>query len=398
MTIMTPIPRAERLQGVLAYVADAESEAALQRVSISLAGPGLTVRRGSIATAARDLAHERSPALLLVDVSGIDRVLDAVQALSDVCEPQVQVVAIGNVNDVGLFRGLLRLGVADYLFKPVTAELLEQLFTRLLGGPASGMDARLGKLVTVVGARGGVGSSSMAANIAHFLAEKAQRRVALLDMDLCAGAQALMLGATPNAGLADALANPSRIDDLLLERASTKVTERLDLLASAVPEADAVGAVSLEATRALIDRLQRAYHYVVADVPQVAMARCQPLLAMANVQLLVTEANLLAARDTQLRQATATALGQRQIVVQNRAGRPGDLAAAAFAAILHRPPDVAMPFLPQAFGQGINLGQPAWQHDKRAEAGIALLARELSGQSVVPAPPPAWQRWLGLVP
>jgi pilus assembly protein CpaE len=155
-----------RISGVLAYVQDADTEAALKRVAVHLALPGFEVRRGNITTATADLRQQRSPALLFVDVAGIDRVLDAVQALSEVSEPQLQVVVIGETNDVGLFRGLLRLGVSDYLFKPVTSELLEQMVIRLTGGTLDGSDPRLGKLVAVTGARGGVGASTIAANLA----------------------------------------------------------------------------------------------------------------------------------------------------------------------------------------------------------------------------------------
>ena len=204
MNAFSPISPAEasRMHGVLAYVQDADTEAALKRVAIHLAMPGFEVRRGTIANATSDLRLQRSPALLFVDVAGVDRVLDAVQALSEVSEPQLRVVVIGETNDVGLFRGLLRLGVSDYLFKPVTSELVEQLVIRLTGGTLIGGDPRLGKLVAVTGARGGVGASSIAANLGHYLAERAGRRVALLDLDLTSGAQALMLGVLPNAGLA----------------------------------------------------------------------------------------------------------------------------------------------------------------------------------------------------
>lgn len=405
MNAFTPIAaaassaaEATRVSGVLAYVQDADTQAALQRAAVNLALPGFEVRRGTIATATADLREQRSPALLFVDVAGIDRVLDAVQALSEVSEPQLRVVVIGETNDVGLYRGLLRLGVSDYLFKPVTSELLEQLVIRLTGGALDATEARLGKLVAVTGARGGAGASSIAANLAHFLAEKAGRRVALLDFDLASGAQALLLGVAPNAGLADALEAPGRIDDLFLERATMKVTGRLDLMASEVlPER--LPAITEAAVAALLLRLQRAYHYVIADVPQPVMAQAQALLAAMPLHIVVGEATLLAARDMVARQLQASLTGQRQIIVHNKAGRPGDLSADDLAGTLKRPPDVAVPFLPAAFGTALNLGQPAWASDAQAEEGIARLARELSGQGLsLPTPVPAWKRWLGLVP
>ena len=224
-----------RLQGVLAFVVDAESETMLRRVAAQLALPNFDVRRGGVDIAIKYLKAERSPALLFIDVTGIDRVLDAVQALSDVCEPQLQVVVIGASNDVGLYRGLMRMGVADYLFKPMTAELLEAVIWRLMNGTERVDQGRLGKLVAVSGARGGTGASSIAANVASYLADKAARRVCVLDLDVSTGAQAMLLGTRPNAGLAEALEVPGRVDDLFLERATIAVSPRLDLLASEMP-------------------------------------------------------------------------------------------------------------------------------------------------------------------
>ncbi len=397
MNAVTPIRAAadgQRLQGVLAYVEDAETEAVLRRVASHLALPGFEVRRGGIAMAERDLKSQRSPALLFVDVGSVDRVLDAVQSLSDVCEPQLQLVVIGEANDVGLFRGLITLGVADYLFKPLTAELLESVMWRLTNGGARSNDGRLGKLVAVSGARGGAGASSIAANLGTYLAEKASRRVVLVDLDIRTGAQALMLGQKPNSGLAEALEVPGRIDDLFLERATIAIGPRLDLLASELP-AGRVPVITAEAGEALLGRLQRSYHYVVMDVPAALRDACEPLLASAHVQLLATEATLLSARDATHRLQAAGA-SQRQILVQSKSGRPGDLSAEDFATALGRAPDCTVPFLPRAFGAAVNLGRPAWQDEPRAEAAVALLSRELSGQKVRASPAPAWRRLLGL--
>jgi pilus assembly protein CpaE len=401
MNVVTSVrpaaPDPGRLQGVLAYVQDADSEAVLRRVATHLALPGFDVRRGGIAAATRDLKHQRSPALLFVDVSGVDTILDAVQDLSDVCEPQLQLVVIGEANDVGLYRGLMGLGVADYLFKPMTAELVEAVIWRLTNGTPHGGETRLGKLVAVCGARGGVGASSVAANLASYLAEKASRRVALVDLDVRTGAQALLLGAKPNPGLSEALEVPDRLDDLFLERATIAIGPRLDLLASEMPF-ERVPVPKLDGGEALIARLQRSYHYVLLDVPIGLRDVAAPLLASTQIQLLVLDATLLCARDTLQRVEAAASLGQRQILLHNKSGRPGDLTTAELLTAMGRAPDATLPFLPRTFGGGVNLGRPAWQDDPRAEAAVALLARELSGQKVKTAKVPRWKQALGLVP
>lgn len=405
MTLMTPIQPAPgdpgRLTGVHAWLRDAETEAVVRRVAGHMMLPGFEVQRGTIVEAERRLRSERSPAVLIVDISGIDRVLDAVQALSDVCEPQLQVVVVGEANDVGLFRRLLAMGVADYLFKPLTADMLEAVILRLSGNEAHGSNARLGKLVAVCGGRGGVGTSSIAANLASYLSAQASRRVVLVDLDTAGGTQALILGAAPNSGLAEALAVPGRIDDLFLERATISLSPRLDLMASEMASGqhtgvDPAAVVTAEAAEALLGRLQQIYHYVVMDVPLGRRAQMAELLHAAQVQMVACDATIPGARDGGRALRAADARGVRTIAVHAMAGRPGDLGSQDFTAALGRAPDCSMPFLPQAFGQAQNLGRPAWTEDNRVAAATSLLARELSGQSVAMTPAPAWKRWIGL--
>jgi Flp pilus assembly CpaE family ATPase len=162
--------------------------------------------------------------------------------------------------------------------------------------------------------------------------------------------------------------------------------------------AERVPVPRLDGGEALIGRLQRSYHYVVMDVPIGLRDVAGPLLASTQIQILVLESTLLSVRDTLQRVEAAAALGQRQILLHNKVGRPGDLSAVELATALGRAPDSAIPFLPRAFNGGVNLGRPAWRDDPRAEAAVALLARELSGQKVRAARVPRWKRVLGLAP
>ncbi len=366
-----------RLGGVLAYVSDDDSEAVLRRVAQRLALPHFHIRRGDARTAERDLKVERSPAVLIVDVSTIDTVLDAMHRLSDVCEPQLHVIVIGHANDVGLYRQLLTLGAADYLFKPLHSDLVETILTRLDAGETRVGEARRGKLVVVTGARGGVGASSLAANLASYLADKASRRVALVDLDLSTGAQALLLNATPNPGLADALEAPHRIDDLFIERATIAINPRLSLLASELPPERTI-APTPAGLDALLKRLRRGHHYVILDAARGSAALLDATLDTASLDIHVTEATLLSARDT-ARRLDRAGPGYRVLVVHNKAGRPGDLAEADLNGALRRAPDLTVPFQPRAFGEGVNFGKPAWAGDARVETAVCRLARELSG-------------------
>jgi pilus assembly protein CpaE len=111
---------------LMAFV-DAETERVLQEASVLLGRS--VIMRGGVAKAIDYLSEQRSPHLLLVDISGIDLPLSQIQTLADVCEPGTNVVAIGDHNDVGLYRDLVEAGVSNYIVKPLTRDLLTKALT-----------------------------------------------------------------------------------------------------------------------------------------------------------------------------------------------------------------------------------------------------------------------------
>src|SRR5438874_2717999 len=221
----------------LAFVADGETEKLLQECATQLALGQGTILRGGITRAIEHLGQHRSPHILIVDVSGVDLPISRVNELADVCEPGVAVVAIGTRNEIGLYRDLLHAGVADYVVKPVNQQLLAKALTsgRAHTGDSSPIHKKLGSLVAFVGARGGVGTTTLAVNTAWYLAHRQNRRVALVDLDLQNGDCALALDIKPSSGLREGLANPLRIDNTLLERVLAPVGERLFVLGSEEP-------------------------------------------------------------------------------------------------------------------------------------------------------------------
>src|SRR5438874_1346537 len=111
---------------LMAFV-DTETERVLQESSGMLGR--CAIMRGGIAKALEYLSGQRSPQLLLVDISGIDLPLSKIHILADVCEPGTAVVALGDRNDVGLYRDLLEAGVSNYVVKPLTRELLGRVLS-----------------------------------------------------------------------------------------------------------------------------------------------------------------------------------------------------------------------------------------------------------------------------
>ena len=150
---------------IMAFV-DADTERLLEDASV-LPGRNQIVR-GGIAKAIEYLSEQRSPHLLLVDISGVDLPLSQIHILADVCEPGTSVIAIGDRNDVGLYRDLQEAGVNNYIIKPLTRELLTKALAPKTNSGELGRAAALkqGKMVSFIGARGGVGTTTIAANLA----------------------------------------------------------------------------------------------------------------------------------------------------------------------------------------------------------------------------------------
>src|SRR5438105_2770923 len=211
-------PQASRVR-LVAFVLDGEGEASLTSCFAQLSVPTPMIKRGGLAGAIRYLGTERSPESIIVDISGAEMPASQIHDLADLCEPGVIVIAIGDRNDVALYRDLVKAGVSEYIVKPVTAQLLAKA---LIGAPLSGernpISRKLGKVVAVVGARGGVGATTLAIHLAVHLANQQSRRVMLLDLDLHTGDCALALNLRPTPGLREALANPLRIDSVFLDR------------------------------------------------------------------------------------------------------------------------------------------------------------------------------------
>src|SRR5881227_2805305 len=151
---------------LIAFIADSKTETVLQECLVHSPETSHLVVRGGITKAIQHLAHERSPHTLIVDLSGVDLPLARLHELADMCEPRVTVIALGDQNDVELYRDLLQAGVSEYLVKPITHQRLARaLANKNAGGEGNPINQKLGKVVALVGARGGVGTTTLAANL-----------------------------------------------------------------------------------------------------------------------------------------------------------------------------------------------------------------------------------------
>lgn len=372
--------RGERT-AVLAFLADAEAETVLREALAEAVPQGMEVRRGNVRTAIAALARLPTPRTLIVDVSGEEQPLTALGDLSEVVEPDVRVLVIGDLEDVNFYRHVTRsLGALEYLYKPLSRDMVARHFRPFIAEESTTSEAVLGgRVVTVTGVRGGVGATTIAANLAWHFGVAARRHTVLLDPDLYRGTAALTLNAKTGAGLGTALESPQRIDELFVERAAQPVAERLAVLAGEEKLAIAP-AYAPEAAGKLLEALRRRYNFVVADVPFAPLSIYRDLLDLAHQRVLVLEPTLAGVRDTLrlLALPPGKAQPRRAVVVLNRLGRPGGLNRRQVEDALKMKPDVVIPDLPRLVGEAASMGEPAVAARSAFRAGIISLAREVA--------------------
>lgn len=369
---------------LMAFVLDRRSEAFLSSCLPHLSFSNATIKRGGIARAIQYLSAERSPEAIIVDISGAEMPTSQIHDLAELCEPGVVVIAIGDRNDVGLYRDLVRAGVSEYIVKPLTAQLLAKA---LSGAPtadaASPISRKLGKVIAVAGARGGVGATTLAIHLAWHLANRQNRRVMLLDLDLQTGDCALSLNLRPTPGLREALANPLRIDSVFIDRTVAMHGERLFVLSAEEP-LQAGLEFTAEAVETLVGVLRTQFHYIIADVPRIPAACYRQALDTADLRVIVADETLRAVRDTvRLRDALGKGDGAHcNLLVVNRSGEGGRRAMTLeeMARVKLRP-NLVIPFRPKQFTA------PGLPPRGVFTDAVAALAAQISGRT------PERHRW-----
>ena len=389
---------ADRRDRFMAFVSDDQAEAAVSEAARRLLLPFASVQRGGIQAAIKKLGENRSPKFLLVDLSDSELPLSDMNMLADVCEPGVTVIAMGSRNDVGLFRDLLASGVSDYLVKPVTPELIQNALGKIVetGQPQAQPTAiaqKLGRLVAVMGTRGGVGASTVAVNCAWFLANEVKRRVALVDLDLQSGTTALYLDVEPSHGLREALEDPTRIDSLFIERVATKAGERLIVLSGEEP-LDLPVAMDVPGVEALIAELRQQFHYVVVDAPRQFGPVAKHILETASSLVLVTDLTLPAVRETTRILQLANAQGSRagRVVVANKTGQYGAglVTKDEFQRQTGHGIDHEIPFDAKAVTESLLNGQPIVQQTGAIAKSLQELMDRLTGRPNAPTGNGTW--------
>lgn len=307
---------------ILAFASDAETIEQIGRI-VPGGRRGADVYEGGPAEAVRALDQGAMPTVVIVDVSTSDQPVEEIAELVAFCGPACAVIAIGAANDVGLYRQLVGVGAADYLVKPLEAQEVRRAILSAHSGESKEPEpaAQRGQMICVVGARGGVGSTSVAIGAAWLMSEGYNKQTALIDLDLQFGTAALSLDLEPGSGMRNALEHPDRIDSLFIASAMVNYSDKLAILGGEEP-LDELIEFKPEGFKRLTDEVSDIAEFIVCDVPRHLVGAAAELLSGSKAILLVTDLTLSGLRDAmRLRTALERLAPQVPIkVVANRVG------------------------------------------------------------------------------
>jgi len=277
-----------------AYLLDDASRQAAMEFARQRGWPTGDVARGGLPGALRTLSIAPPPRFMVIDIGAQPDDEEVSEGLTEIVRSGSHVVALGERNDVQLYRRILQTGAADYLVKPIDAVALNAAFAKLEGpAVAPGQKARL---VAFVGARGGIGTSGVAANCAWILAETLRRKVFLIDLDVHFGTLALQLDVQPTNGLSEALIDPERVDQMFLDNAAVHLGKQLHLLASE-ENLDAGRPSDLNASKTFLAGTAKAGDIVLVDLPRHVVVQQNGIFELFDEVVVVTDASLASLRD-----------------------------------------------------------------------------------------------------
>ncbi|MBK5959134.1 CtpF protein [Rhodoplanes elegans] len=354
---IAPVPRIS----VQAFCETAEAAAAVQAAAGDrrMIKAHVRVQMGGMAAATEAYRSSPTPNVILLETdTGGEEILAELDVLAEVCDAATRVIVIGHRNDVGLYRELVRRGISEYLITPVSPVDIVRAVSTLFHAPSA---KPVGRIVAVVGAKGGVGASTIAHNVAWAVARDLGLDAVISDLDLAFGTASLDYNQDPPQGIADAVYSPERVDTAYVDRLLSKCTDHLSLLA-APATMDRLCDFSAESFDPVIDALRASVPCVVLDVPHVWAAWTKRVLVGADDILVVATPDLASLRNAKniidlLKAARPN--DRRPLYCLNQVGVPKrpEIKPPDFAKALEDEPVAIIPFEPQLFGTAANNGQ-----------------------------------------
>lgn len=319
----------------------------------------LTTHNGGIDGAVESYKSNPTPNLIIVETTlAPAEIPGALQRLAEVCDASTRVVVLGHVNDVMLYRELVRSGISEYIVLPATAQQIVTAITDLF---ASENSAPIGRTVGFVSAKGGAGGSTVAHNVAWAIATTLRQDSLILDMDLAFGTAGLNFNQDPPHGLADALMANQKVDQTMLDRLMSKAANHINLLTAPVT-LDRTYDFEEREFEQILELCQNTMPMVVLDIPHAWNAWIRQTLATIDEVVIVAEPDLANLRNAKNLADTIRALRPTEnapCLVLNKVGMPRrpEITPAEFASSVECQLIGQLPFDAALFGTAANNGQ-----------------------------------------
>jgi pilus assembly protein CpaE len=359
-----------------------------------------TTHMGGINAAFAHYQESPTPNLILLEsLEKRDQLIVDLDRLSEVCDAGTKVLIVGHHNDVLLYREIIRRGVSEYLVAPVSPNAVMESISSLYNDPASDP---VGHVISFIGAKGGAGSSTVCHNAAWALSEVLKADVVIADLDLPFGTAGLDFNQDPIQGIAEALASPERLDEVLLDRLLTKCSQHLSLFA-APGVLDRDYDISPDACEMVLDVVRQNVPYVAVDLPH-SWAPWTKRALMLSDEIVVTAAPDLASLrnaknmfDLLKQQRKNDSLPHLVINAFGMPKRP-EISIKEFADALEVQPAAVIEFDSENFGMAANNGQMIEEVSAKAKAAVQFreLAMRITNRSEPKVEKPAVKS--GLLP
>jgi pilus assembly protein CpaE len=235
-----------------------------------------------------------TPNLIVLEVGHDRSKLHAdLDELAQFCDAGTKVVIVGRTNDIALYRELMARGISEYLVMPL--DVLD--FIRAVSALYTGEGADpLGRVIAFVGAKGGVGSSTIAHNVGWSIARDLEVETVIVDMDLAYGTAGLDFNQDPPQGISDAVFAPDRVDANMIDRLLSKCSDHLSLLAASAT-LDRVYDFEDTAFDAIFDILRASVPCIIVDMPHVWTSWSKRVLTAADDVVVVASPDLANLRN-----------------------------------------------------------------------------------------------------
>lgn len=342
------------------------------------------VHMGGIPAAAEFYSQAPTPNLVIVEslLEGSGLVND-LERLADVCDPGSKVVVIGHQNDVQLYRELISKGVSEYLVAPITMADIMKVVSELFVNPDS---EPLGQTLAFIGAKGGVGSSTIAHNVAWAISSEFATDSVIADLDLAFGTANINFDQDPAQGIAEAVFSADRIDDIFLDRLLAKCADHLSLLA-APSMLDRTYDFGAKDFNQMIEVAQRSIPCVILDIPHVWTGWTKQILSSVDQVVITATPDLANLRNCKNIMDTLKELRPNDSVphvVLNQVDMPKrpEISVKDFVDPLDIDPIAVIPFDAALFGGASNNGQMIVEADAKHETAAILstIAQVLTGR------------------